>query len=98
MAVYVITNEYVELNSSSSINDHVKSAVLTIEAPEHEVTAMGKTWKVSIAGRKEGTLTLEFYDDYAANNVDAFLWPLLGTTVAFKVRPDAGAASTTNPN
>ena len=98
MAVFALTNVYVEINSTSSVNDHVKSAQLSIDVADLDSTAMGDTWKESTAGVKSGTLTLEYLDDYASASVDAVLWPLLGTVVTFKVRPDAGAVSATNPS
>lgn len=98
MAIQALTNMYVEINSSASINDHVKQATLTVDVNELDTSAMGDSWKDVIGGVKSGSLSLEFNDDFAVGSVDAFLWPLVGTVVAFKVRQDTGAASTSNPS
>lgn len=98
MAVFALTNVYLELNSTSSINDHVKSVTLTMDANELDSTAMGDTWKEVTPGVKSGSLSIEFLDDMAAANVDAFLFPLFATNVQFKTRPTADAVSATNPS
>jgi len=97
MAVFALTAEYLALNGSATLNDHVKAATLTIEAEALDSTAMGPGWKSNIGGLKSGTLAVTFNDDYAASNVDATLWPLLGTVVTFEVRPTDAAVSATNP-
>lgn len=97
MAVFALTAEYLALNGSATLNDHVKSAVLTVEAEALDSTAMGPGWKSSTGGLKSGTLAITFNDDMAASNVDATLWPLLGTVVTFEVRATDSAVSATNP-
>lgn len=96
MAVFSLLNEYVSLNAVV-LSDHVKSATLTLDANQLDASAMGPGWKAVAGGLKSGTLQIEFLDDYAAASVDATIFPLLGTVVAFEVRPDAGARSATNP-
>ena len=97
MAVFALTNEFLSLNGSSAVNDHVKSATLTVDVAQLDSTAMGDSWVKVIGGLKSGTLAITYNDDFAVSNVDALLWPLLGTVVTFEVRPDAGAVSTSNP-
>ena len=96
MAVFALTNEYVSLNSVD-LSTKIKSAVLSIDAAQLDSTAFGDGWTDMIGGLKSGTLAITFNDDLAASSVDVTLWPLLGTVVAFEVRLDAGAVSTTNP-
>lgn len=96
MAVFALTNEYVSINAVN-LSDHVKSATLSFDAAQLDTTAMGDSWTEFIGGLKSGSLAITFNDDYAAANVDVTLWPLLGTVVAFEVRPDAGTVSATNP-
>lgn len=97
MAVFALLNEHLTINSVN-LSDHVRQATLTVEADQLDSTAMGDFWKEVTGGLKGGQLQVEFLNDYAASNVDATLWPLLGTVVTFIVRPDAGAVSATNPN
>ena len=97
MGIFALTNEFLALNGSSTVNDHVKAATLTVDVAQLDSTAMGDSWVEVIGGLKSGTLAITYNDDFAASNVDALLWPLLGTVVTFEVRPDAGAVSATNP-
>jgi hypothetical protein len=96
MAAFALLNTFVELNSVD-LSDRVKSATLTLDANELDPTAMGDDWKVALGGVKSGSLAIEFLDDYAAGETDATIWAAFGTVVPFKVRPDAGAVSATNP-
>jgi hypothetical protein len=99
MSAFALVNEYVALNGGATINDHVKSAVLTLDAAQLDSTAMGDSWTKAIGGLKSGTLALTFNDDMAASNVDSLLWSYFnsGTAITFEVRADAGAVSATNP-
>ncbi|MEU8379779.1 hypothetical protein [Streptosporangium sp. NPDC048865] len=96
MGVLALVNEYVVINAVNW-SDHVKAATLTVDAAQLDPTAMGDGWTKVAGGLKSGQLAIEFLDDFAAANLDATLWPLLGTVVTFEVRPDAGAVSTSNP-
>lgn len=58
---------------------------------------MGSTFVERTGGLKSGNLSIEFQQDFAASEVDATLWPLLGSTTAFEVKPTSGAVSSTNP-
>ena len=50
-----------------------------------------------IPASKSGNLSIEFHDDVADNDVDEELWALLGTVVAFTLKPVSGATSASNP-
>lgn len=97
MAVFALTNEHLTINSVD-LSTRVKSAVLTVDAAQLDATAMGDGWTVMLGGLKSGQLAVTFNDDFAAADVDATLWPILGTVVPFIVRPVATAVSATNPN
>lgn len=97
MAVQAITAEYVALNGSASLNDHVKSAQLVVDVAVLDSTAMGDGWTDNIGGLKSGTLNITWNDDVAASNVDATLWPLLGTVVTFEIRLNDSAVGAGNP-
>lgn len=98
MAVFALTDMYVALNgSASNLNDHVKSATLTVDVAQLDSTAMGDSWVEVIGGLKSGSLAIQFNDDAAASNIDSILWPLLGTVVTFEVRPTSAAVGAGNP-
>lgn len=96
MAAFALTNEFVEINDVD-LSDRVKSATLTLDSNQLDPTAMGDDWQVALGGVKSGSLSVEFLDDYAAGETDATLFPIFGTVVTFKVRPDAGTVGATNP-
>ena len=97
MAKFVLTDASVTLNSVD-LSDHVSSVTLEITAEEITTTAMGSTFVERTGGLKSGNLSIEFQQDFAASEVDATLWPLLGTTTAFVVKPTSSAVSATNPS
>ena len=97
MAKFVLTDASVTLNSVD-LSDHVSSVTLEINADEIVTTAMGDTFQSRTGGLKDGTLSIEFQQDFAASEVDATLWPLLGTTTTFVVKPTSSAVSSTNPS
>ncbi|MEV6546429.1 phage tail tube protein [Streptomyces sp. NPDC051665] len=93
----VLLAEYLSINSNV-LNAFTKKAELSIEVEEKDVTNYASLgWKEVIGGLKSGELGCEFLQDFAASQLDALMWPLLGTVVPFEVRPDQGAASVSNP-
>ena len=51
-----------------------------------------------IAGLVDNSVTLEFHQDFASNEVEATIYPLLGTVAAISIQPVASTGATaTNP-
>lgn len=73
------------------------SASLPITVAELDNTAFGATFHSRIGGLKDAKLDIEWNEDFAAAQVDALLWPLLGTVVSFEIRPTSAIRSATNP-
>lgn len=97
MATLVFTDCYVSINSVN-ISDHVKSASLTFSAAMLDDTVMTKTTKSNKPGLLEWGLDVEVLNDYAAGNIDATMFALIGAAAfAIEVRPTSGARSTSNP-
>ena len=97
MAVMALTSEYVSL-SGTDLSAWVKKGELTVDVNEVDVTAFGDSgWKAVVGGLKSGSLAITANDDFAASQIDAILWPLLGTKVAFEVRPTSAAVGASNP-
>ena len=96
MAVMALTAEFLSINAVT-MSDHVKSAALAVDVDQLDSTAMGPGWKAAIGGLKAGTLTVTFNDDTATSQVDALLWPLLGTVVLFELRLSDAAVGVNNP-
>lgn len=98
MAQYVISNPYLLLNGASDISDHIKSLTLEVTVAEQDATdAASAGWTEQLGGLKSGSMNIELYDDKAAANVDAIIWPLLGTVVAFQVNAAGSSTGTSNP-
>lgn len=96
MAAEVLTDCRIELNSVV-ISTKANKATSDFQAESQESTTFGATWKSVLGGLKSGTLALELLNDYADNDLDETLWPLLGTVVTAKIRKSSGAISATNP-
>ena len=96
MATIVLTNAYVSINSSDE-SDHVRSVTLEYNAELLDDTAMGDTTRSRIGGLKDWSLTVEFYQDFADDDLDEDMFNLVGTTTTVAVRPVNGAIATTNP-
>jgi len=97
MAIFVATDFSVSINGSTALASYLTQVELKTTANDITTTAFGSTWVTRVAGLKEGSLTLQFNQDYAASAVDAVLWPLLGTNATVVIKPTSTATSATNP-
>lgn len=96
MAIFVATDFDITI-SGTDLSDHITAVELPVEAETRDSTAFGDTWREHTPGLKAGSITIGFQQDYAASEVDATLWPLLGTAVTVIVAPTSGTLSATNP-
>ena len=97
MPKMVLLAQYVSINGNV-LNSSTKKAELSVEVEEKDVTNYASLgWKEVLGGLKSGELGCEFFQDFAASQLDALMWPLLGTVVPFEVRADQGAVSASNP-
>ena len=98
MAIFALTSEVVTINSVDYAA-YCKSATLTIDAASLDTTDFASAgWTEAIGGLKSGTLAIELMDDFAAGEVDADLYALLGTVVAFTIKPTSATVGAANPN
>lgn len=101
MAVYVITAQYVSINSVD-LSAYVRSCTLELNADTPEFTTMGSSGAREYKqGLKAGTLNVEFNQDFAnsASATDQAIWGMFntGTNVAFEIRATSAGVGTTNP-
>lgn len=98
MAIFVISNPVVTINAVD-LSDHISSVTISTEREEVDVTAFGATSKTTLAGLGDATMEMEAFQDFAAGEVDATLWPLSSTTTPFtvSVKHTSAATSATNP-
>ena len=97
MAIFVATDFSVSINGSTALASYLTQVELKTSANDITTTSFGSTWVTRVAGLKEGSLTLQFNQDYAATTVDATLWPLLGTQATVVIKPTSTAVSSSNP-
>lgn len=96
MAKFVTTDYAISIDSTD-FSESINSVTLDVTVDEQETTAFGNTSRTRIGGLKDGSVSLDFHQDFGADSVDATLWPLLGNTVTITLKPTSGAVSATNP-
>ena len=96
MAKIVLTDAKVTINSVN-LSDHISSITLETKDDIVETTAFGSTAKTRVAGLVDNSVTLDFMQDFAAANVEATIYPLIGTATTIVVQPTSSAVGTTNP-
>ena len=97
MARIVLTNASVIFGTSNDLSDHIASVTINTSYDIVETTSFGSVAKTRIAGLQDNSVSLEFHQDFASGSVESIIYPLLGTAVTIKVKPDAGTTATTNP-
>lgn len=97
MATFVFTDGFVSINSVT-LSTRVKSVTLNYEADSVENTGMGVGSRSFLAGLKTWSIDVEFNQDFAAANVDATMFPLVGAAeFPIELRPTTAVASAANP-
>ena len=98
MAITVLTDAVVTINGVT-LSDHAKKVTVEDSRTEVDVTAFGATSIAVAKGLGDASMTVEFYQDFAAAKVHATLQPLIGssTPVTVAARGSSGAISATNP-
>ena len=97
MATFAFTDASVVINSVD-LSDHVRQVTLDVSFDELDDTAMGDTYRSRLGGLGDWSMTVEFNQDFAASEVDATIWPLMGTTTTVTVKPTSSAVGATNPS
>jgi hypothetical protein len=94
MARIVLTDAKVTINSVN-LSDHIASVSLSITNDVVETSAFSSTAaKTRVAGLQDNSVTLEFHQDYASSNVEATIYPLLGSTTTIVVSPTSTVSAT----
>ncbi|MFI1030729.1 hypothetical protein [Streptomyces sp. NPDC020951] len=98
MPKMVLLAQHLTLNGND-LKNFTKKAELSVEVEDKDITTYASLgWKEVLGGLKSGELGIDFLQDFAVSQLDAIMWPLLGTVVPFVVRADQGAVSTSNPS
>ena len=97
MAKIVLTNAVVTVNAVD-LSDSVSSITLNSSFDVVETTAFSSTAaRTRIGGLADNSISLEFHQDYASGEVEATIFPLLGTLTTVTVKPVSGSTTATNP-
>lgn len=79
------------------LSDRMNAATLTYEIEQQDATVMGGN-RAFVGGIQNNTLEVTLYQDFAATEVEATIFPLVGTQTTVTLRPDSTlATSATNP-
>ena len=97
MAVFAATDYKVTINSTD-LSDRLQSVELTLESDDLETTAFGSGFRTRVGGLRTGTVTLTFFQDFAAGEVDATLQPLFNTIATVVIVPTTANVGTGNPS
>jgi hypothetical protein len=96
MAKLVLTDASLTINSVA-LSDHANSVTLNYEIDSVETTAFGSTGHTFTGGLQNLSVEVALMQDYAATNVEATIYPLVGTTTTLVIKAASGATSATNP-
>jgi hypothetical protein len=96
MARVVLTDAVVKIGTTD-LSDHVASVEIAVEKDAIETTAFGQTGRTRIGGLEDSSISLDFHQDFDPAEVDATVFPLVGTVVAFEILPKGTAVGTANP-
>jgi len=101
MAVYVATDHKITINGTN-LSASLQSVSIDVSADEVETTAFGSGYRTRLPGLKSGSVTLNFFQDFAASSIDSTLWTLFNasgtaTYATVVVLPTSSAVGSANP-
>lgn len=97
MAKILLQDVKVTINGTN-LSNAIKSVELALTVDAKETTAFGDGWINRVAGLKDGSVKIDFFQDFGAAAVEATLYPLFGTLATVVVLPTSGTPSATNPS
>jgi len=96
MAVLALKDATITINSVA-LSDHANSVTLNYEIDSIEVTAFGSTGHIFAGGLQNNSVEVSLMQDFAASNVEATVYGLVGTTTTIVIKATSSATSATNP-
>ena len=96
MAQLVLTDADITVNSVV-LSDRANSVTLTYEIDSVESTTFGSGGHTFVGGLQNITVDIEFMQDFAATEVEATVFPLVGTQTTVTIKPTADAVAADNP-
>lgn len=96
MPTLVYRDAYLSINSVV-LSAFVQELTLNYESETVDDTTMGANTRSSRGALKNWSVSATLLQDFAASQVDATLFPLVGTTFPIEIRPTSAAVGTANP-
>jgi hypothetical protein len=96
MATLHFRNAKVEVNGVD-LSDHFSSVAINYASEMLDETAFGDSTRIRKGGMKAWSIDATAHQDFAAGELDATLWSLVGTTVCVEVRPQNICSTVVNP-
>jgi hypothetical protein len=97
MPKLVLTNPQITI-AGVDLSNSISSVTLDTKYDIVETTAFGDTAKKRVAGLADNSISLEFFQDFAASNVEATIYPILGTATTVVIKPVSTTTGSTNPS
>jgi hypothetical protein len=97
MAVLVLKDASITINSVA-LSDHANSVTVNYEIDSVEVTAFGSGGHTFTGGLQNNSVEVQLMQDYAAANVEATIYPLVGTTTTIVIKPTSATVGAANPS
>lgn len=95
MAVLALTDASITINSVA-LSSKANSVTLNYEIDSVEATGFGSNHNF-IGGLQNISVEIAFMQDFASSQVEATIYPLVGTTTTVVIKPTSGAVGATNP-
>jgi len=96
MAQLVLTDATISVNSVA-LQTRANSVSVNYEIEAVESTAFGDSGRKYVGGLQNLTCDIEFQQDFAASQVEATIFPLVGTSTTIVIKPTSSAVGATNP-
>lgn len=96
MATLHYRNAKVEVNGTD-LSSHFTSVGINYASEMLDETAMGDSTRIRKGGLKTWSFDLQANQDFASGALDAVIFPLVGTTACFEIRPQNICATVSNP-
>lgn len=97
MAVINLTDASVTINAVD-LSDHVQSVTINYDSDQVEITAMGDTSHKFTGGLYNVSVDVQMFQDFAASEVEASVFDLVGSTTTVVIKPTSGAVAADNPS
>jgi hypothetical protein len=91
-------NKVTVILGTTTVSSNVSTVALNREVDTIETTAQNDTVQNFAGGIERSNLTIDFYQDFAAGNVNALIEAAFGSKLNVKLVPVTGTISSTNPS